>query len=77
MEAWTDYPFEWLGDEPYRKAPVRKIQVLSYDGNKYCRISVCGGEDEIKSCYVYTEKGRYGEVPVIPKDKLSTLLEKL
>ena len=63
MKAWTDYPFTWLGDTSGEKAPVREIEVLSYDDNKYCRIKVCDGEDEIKAGYIYQREGRYGEAP--------------
>lgn len=73
MKAWTDYPFTWLGDITGAFAPVREIEVLSYDDNKYCRIKVCGEEDEIKSGYVYQREGRYGEVPVITREQLASL----
>ena len=73
MKAWTDYPFTWLGDILYQEAPIREIEVLSYDGDKYCRIAVCGDEDEIKSGYIYQNKGRYGETPVITQKQLDAL----
>ena len=53
MLAWTDYPFTWLGDKAGQGAPIRQIEVLSYDDNKYCRVKVCGGFDEIKAGYIY------------------------
>ena len=53
MKAWTDYPFTQLQDEAGKNAPVREIEVLSYDGDKYCRVRVCGHEDEIKAGYIY------------------------
>ena len=74
MKAWTDYPFTWLGDTAGQEAPVREIEVISYDDNKYCRIKVCGGEDEIKAGYIYQLEGRYGEVPMITKYQLATLV---
>lgn len=73
MKAWTDYPFEWLGDIAYKEAPVREIEVLSYDGNKYCRIQVCGKEDEIKAGYIYQQAGRYREVPAVTVQQLESL----
>lgn len=73
MKAWTDYPFTWLGDTAGQAAPVRKVKVLSYDGNKYCRITVCGGEAEIKAGYLYQRAGRCGEVPVITHRRLLRL----
>ena len=74
MKAYTDYPFEFLGDEPYKEAPVREIDVLSYDDNKYCRILVCGEEGEIKSGYIYQQAGRCGEVPRITQEQLDALV---
>ena len=73
MKAWTDYPFELLGDTAGKEAPVREIEVLSYDGDKYCRIKVCGAEDEIKSGYIYQHSGRYGQVPPITRRQLKML----
>lgn len=32
MKAWTDYPFIRLGDLENKKAPIREIEVVSYDG---------------------------------------------
>lgn len=73
MKAWTDYPFIWLGDTAGKKAPIREIEVLSYDNDKYCRIKVCGEEDEIKAGYIYQHKGRHGEVPPITHNQLKML----
>lgn len=61
--AWTDYPFDFLGDKPNFKAPVRPVWVVSYDGNKYVKIIVSGVEAEVKSGYIYEKPGRLGEVP--------------
>lgn len=74
MKAWTDYPFTFLGDTAGKKAPVREIDVLSYDGDKYCRIRVCGGEIEMKSGYIYQENGRLGEVPALTQEQLEALV---
>ena len=73
MKAWTDYPFAQMQDEAGKKAPVREIEVLSYDGDKYCKVLVCGHEDEIKAGYVYQREGRYGEVPQISREQLTKL----
>ena len=74
MKAWTDYPFTNLGDKPNQIAPMREIEVLSYDGDKYCRVKWAGVfEEEIKSGYLYKEKGRLGEVPCIDRDTLNSL----
>jgi len=74
MKAWTDYPFLCLGDESGKEAPVREIEVLSYDGDKYCRIMVCGREDEIKAGYIYQQEGRYGAVPKITREQIAGLV---
>ena len=73
MKAWTDYPFEYLQDEAGKKAPVREVEVLSYDGDKYCRVRVCGHEDEIKAGYIYQREGRFGEVPQLTREHLAKL----
>jgi len=73
MKAWTDYPFDWLGDTPGQPAPVREIDVVSYDGDKYCRIKVCGGEDEVKAGYIYQSAGRLGEVPALTQAQREAL----
>jgi hypothetical protein len=70
MKAWTDYPFEELGDIAHQQAPVRPVEVLSYDGNKYCRIVVDGVESEVKLGYLYKKPGRCGEVPKLGPWKL-------
>jgi hypothetical protein len=61
---YTDYPFIDFGDIPGKKAPIRKVMPMSYDGNKYVKVLVDGVYSEIKSCYIYTKYGRCGDVPV-------------
>lgn len=36
FRAWTDYPM--IKSENYKRIPPREIDVLSYDGNKYCQV---------------------------------------
>lgn len=60
--------------------------VLDYDDNKYCKIRVITDEpildkqwgddktDSIKSGYVYSSKGRYGEVPHLNDSQLKSLV---
>lgn len=48
MKAWTDCPFTQLGDVSGMEAPVREIEIVSYDDDKYCRIKVHGVTAEIK-----------------------------
>jgi hypothetical protein len=75
MKAWTDYPFERLGDKPNEMAPVREITVKSYDGDKYCRVKVGRVSEEVKAGYIYQQAGRLGEVPPITKAQLALLKE--
>lgn len=67
MIAWTDYPILELGDEGGKIAPIRVIEVLSYDRNKYCWIRVLGTDvlENIKAGYIYKEEGRCGEVECV------------
>ena len=65
MKAFTDYPILELGDKPNQEAPIRECDVLSYDGDKYCEIRVSGCLIEVKTGYLYTEKGRCGDAPLI------------
>jgi len=73
MEAFTDYPIRDLGDSPNEIAPIREVEVLSYDGNKYCMILVDGVTTEVKSGYLYHGVGRAGEVPCFMHDELGDL----
>ena len=72
MEAWTDYPFLALGDPPRQKAPIRKVTVVSYDGDKYCKVRVDGITESVKAGYLYKTAGRIGTA--IPIDR-GTLLK--
>ena len=58
MLAFTDYPIVELGDVAGKMAPIRQVEVLSYDGDKYCQVSVSGVLITIKSGYLYSERGR-------------------
>ena len=75
MKAWTDAPIEQLGDPPNKLAPIRPVVVVSYDGNKYCRIIVGGllHDVQVKAAYIYQRKGRYGEVPKLSRRQLRVL----
>jgi hypothetical protein len=70
---WTDYPILSLGDLYGKKAPVRECTLISYDGDKYCFVSVGGVTELIKAGYIYQERGRYDEVPPITRRQLKRL----
>jgi len=72
MKAYTDYPILELGDISGERAPIREVQVISYDLNKYCRIEVGGIQTEVKRGYLYTKPGRCGEVKAIDTRKCKT-----
>ena len=79
MKAWTDYPFTQLGDVAGEIAPVREIDVVEYDNDKYCVIRLTAEDgslltSEIKSGYIYQEPGRFGDVPGITKEQLAGLV---
>lgn len=64
-DAWTDYPITYLGDAPHQRAPIRKVRVVSWDGDKYAKIHDIhsGYFFSTKVGYLYSEPGRFGEVP--------------
>ncbi len=62
--GYTDYPILFLGDTPDQPAPIRKVKVISWDGDKYAIVHVPTGHFvAIKAGYIYSESGRLGEVP--------------
>lgn len=73
MKAWTDYPFTFLGDEPFKPAPIREIEVISYDGNRYCQIVVEGHTAEIKAGFIYEKPGRYPDSSPVYLSKLEAI----
>lgn len=69
-QAWTDYPIVQLGDTKDILPPIRKVNVLSYDGNHSCHILVDSVEIEIDSAYLYRMHGRLGQVPSLSSKDL-------
>lgn len=67
LQYYTDYPIIKFGDKPGRLAPMREIEILSYDGNKYCTVKVIPSifeknkkpvKETIKSGYIYKNINR-------------------
>ena len=59
QKFWTDYPFVKLGDTPGKSAPLREVEIVDYDGDKYVTCSVIGTQtnyEVIKRFYVYSVK---------------------
>jgi hypothetical protein len=75
ITCWTDYPFVELGDEPYKLAPIRHVNIISYDGNKYAKVSFenCGDILEVKIGYLYSQPGRYGQVKRVNPRKIERM----
>jgi len=79
MIAYTDYPFIALGDEPYKPAPIRKVRITSFDGDKFCNVYLVNPEHSdynwyIKTGYLYKHEGRCGEVECVDKKELAKLI---
>lgn len=76
ITGWTDYPFYEFGDQPGEEAPIRRVRVLSYDGNKYVKIAVDGFAFPvwIKAGYLYGKKGRLLQVKQINIRKLERMI---
>ena len=52
-DKWTDYPILPLGDEPYKQAPIRKVQKVEGNHEKWVDITVDGATTETKRAYIY------------------------
>jgi len=60
MIFYTDYPIVEFGDVEGKWAPLRRCNMLSYDGDKYCKVVVIDNDfhggivhKEIKAGYIY------------------------
>lgn len=60
IDVYTDYPFLDLGDIPNKEAPIRKMKLIAYDGDKYVKLlhEETGKILEVKSGYVYKDSVR-------------------
>jgi predicted transcriptional regulator len=74
MKAFTDYPFTELGDEAYKEAPVREVEVVKYDDNKYCKVTFEGHYLEVKRGYLYHKPVRCGDAPCLSHEELQLLV---
>lgn len=75
ITCWTDYPFTELGDIAYKKAPIRHVNVISFDGDKYAKVSFDNVGDvlEVKAGYLYSQPGRFGQVKNVNFRKLERM----
>lgn len=72
---YTDYPIAQLGDEEGKIAPVRALTILSYDGDKYCKVIVGDVITSIKLGYIYKNFGRSGEVESLKHNEIEDILD--
>lgn len=75
MKAYTDYPFTELGDVGGKPAPIRSVEVLAYDRNKYCTVLVEGVVSWVKSGYLYKNQARFSDGITVLEEDLCTLPE--
>lgn len=57
MKFYTDYPISILGDKAGEIAPIRQIEPLTFDGDKYVSFMVVGTGViyECKAGYIYNK----------------------
>jgi len=71
IKAWTDYPLAKsdgrgiCDSRGYSLAPIRRVELIGWDGNKYCMIKYRNKFYSLKLCYIYSAPGRLLEVPCI------------
>lgn len=70
MLAFTDYPIKELGDKEYSIAPMREVEVISYDGSKYCQIAVEGVKRNINKKYLYAEERGFKNLIGMPLETI-------
>jgi hypothetical protein len=73
MRAWTDYPIAGLGDPPGVIAPIRLVNVLTWDRDRYCVIECAGEHEVVKRCYLYKQRGRVGNARPVSTSQLRKL----
>lgn len=53
--VYTGYPFEELGDAAGKRAPIRQVKFVSYDGNKYADVILENGvKTDLKMGYLFS-----------------------
>ena len=85
VDAYTDLPFPEFGDPSPRsmredwEAPIRRVEVLSWDRDKRCCVRVFQGDEvihvQVKRWYLYREAKRQEGVGYLIIDELEGLPE--
>lgn len=55
IKAYTDYPIIELNNSNNKQNLTKEVEVLCYDGNKYCLIKINSLIKEIKPGYLYKD----------------------
>lgn len=77
MTYYTDYPITQFGDEAGEEAPIREVEIIFWDMDKYVHVYVQGPmykfRTSIKYGYIYKKSGRSGSVPCISFNELNEI----
>jgi hypothetical protein len=55
MKAYTDYPIIELNNSNHKQNLTKEVEIISYDGNKYCLIKINNFIKEIKAGHLYQD----------------------
>lgn len=55
IKAYTDYPIIKLNNSNNKQNLTKEVEVLCYDGNKYCLIKINSIIKEVKAGYLYKD----------------------
>lgn len=72
LHAHTDCVIRKLGDVRGVCAPIRECTITGYSP-PYVTIAIAGITTRIRSRYVYTRPGRFGDVPEVPVEDLEKM----
>lgn len=51
---WTGYPFAELGEPPFKRADIKPVVLLSWDGDKYAGVQLTNGRAAtVKTGYLF------------------------
>ena len=70
---YTNYPLNELGDIPHQQAPLRKVKLIDFDGDKWCRVEVEGIVANVKYFYLCKLTPLTFEQLIIDFDELEVL----
>lgn len=50
---FSDYPLKELDPDPQAEIPIRKVRILEYDGDKWCKVEVIDEGIIVNLKYLY------------------------